>query len=153
LTAHYFERYAERVFGIKDRTEIYKRRDEAVAHWAKEYVLNMASGVATKLEKESIVLPHPRGMGLGEYKEGILLVKTFVGENMLRDGQAKTREMLLNMKADNRSPLVRASDSYVMDKHLRSPEFQDIISKLDDEGVKDLIEFMKERARTLDEEG
>ena len=114
LTAHFFDRYAERILQTKTRTETNAARDKAIRDWATSYVGTLHSGIVSKVNRNNMFeMPHPKGMCLGEKASELMIVKTFVSDSMLRDHQGATKEMLLDMSQnDGRSLFEKISDYY-----------------------------------------
>jgi len=119
LTAHFFDRYAERILGTKDRSSTYAAREEAIKDWGKNYIKGHIAGVVTRLKPDrTLEIPHPKGYCLGELQEDdkTMVVKTFVSEDMLRSNQSKTRDSLIAMRVDNRTHDERVKDYYEADR-------------------------------------
>ena len=96
LTAHFFDRYAERVIrGTR------LNRKEAIDDWLKKFVEEPSQQVEAIKNKDGSVDvfdAHPEGLGLGLMQEGhgvnIVLLKTFISNSMLTARQMSIGELV-----------------------------------------------------------
>jgi len=90
FTAHYFDRYAERLGITKTRYEAISKRDQIIKLWSEKFILNNRSWVEIIKEKdgsETMLDYHPDGLGIGTIENNIILFKTFISNNLLKQNQ------------------------------------------------------------------
>ena len=102
-TAHYFDRYAERMGLAKNIFESTKNRDEVIKQWASKFIISMRSFVDIVKDKhgvETVYDYHPDGMGLGVFDQDNVIFKTFISNDMLFKNQIKTGDKITSFPTE-----------------------------------------------------
>jgi len=90
-TAHFFDRYKERLGLEGDRGEV-------VDQFIKDELTSMKSGSGMSSEGKRVTFNLAKGLALGEYSGKNLLLKTFISEKEINSYQEKMKQELVDMQ-------------------------------------------------------